>query len=329
MKQSFLKMALKNAISQLIWDYAKWVLFLGLIGYFLLSGIYKLEQNKIGVLTRFGRVVEKNVPPGLHYKLPWPIDRIYKVGVKEVKTITIHDFGSRYKLKEGGKSYGFYNATNLEPYCITGDNNIVAISVVLKYTIDNPVNYLFGMKEPERFVERSAANLIVHQLAHLKIDEVLTYGKKQFEFNLQKKLVTILDNFNTGIRISFLEIKEINPPRKVQDSFNRVINAEMNKKKGLNKAQGYYNRIVPAARSEANRLIQEAKGYKREKILTAEGESSRFLSRYKGYQENPVAHREKMYLEFVKKLYPTFKEIRVIDSENKDTSIILPFAQNN
>ena len=140
--------------------------------------------------------------------------------------------GSRYKLKEGGASYDFYKKTNLDPYCITGDNNIVAIILDLKYTIDNPEKYLYGTTRPEYLVERIAASLIIHHLASLGIDNVLTSGKKQIEFELQESLRESLEPFDTGIRISFLEIKEVKPPKPVQDAFDRVINAAGRKKTG-------------------------------------------------------------------------------------------------
>lgn len=323
--QSSIKKALNTSFHQLVWGYLKWLIVVVAVAYGL-SGSYKLERDTIGVVTRFGKVVEENVPPGLHYKLPWPIDNIHRVSVKEVKTLEIRDFGSLYRLKEGGRSYDFYNTTGLEPYCITGDNNIVAISLVIKYTLDDPVNYLFSMKEPERFLERTASNLIIHHLASSRIDEVLTTGKKQLEFSLQKELIHLLDKHESGMRVSFLEIREVKPPKKVQDSFDRVINAGVNKRKTLNEAQGYYNRVVPEARSEADRIIQEARGYKREKILTAEGETSRFLARLEGYSENPAAHKEKLYLDFVKTLYPKLGEVRVIDSESDNTPVFIPFA---
>lgn len=315
--------AWKKAIHQLFFNYFKWLVLIALIVY-MLSGIFKIDRDSIGVLTRFGQVVDSNVLPGLHYKFPWPIDRIETVPVKQVKTIKIQDFGSKFTLVEGGESYKFYNDTNLEPYCVTGDNNIVAITLVIKYTIDNPVDYLFGTKRPEAFIERSAANLIVHQMAHLHIDEVLTTGKKQLEFNLQNLLIEELEKRKTGVRISFLEIKEISPPDKVQEDFDRVINAEVEKKQMLNEAQGYLNRVVPEARTEADTIIQDAEAYKREKTLLAEGEASRFLSRLKGFNQNPEAHREKIYLEFIKTVFPKLNEIRVVDAKKGGGSYVVP-----
>lgn len=315
--------AFGRALYQLVFGYAKWLLILGLIIYSF-SGIYKIEGDAVGVLSRFGKVVDARVNPGLHYKMPWPIDRVQIIQVRQIKTMAITDFHTNYMQGDGGRAYSFYKGTELEPYCITGDNNIVAISLVLKYTISDPVKYLYGLKQPETFMERCTAHLIVHKLASLEIDKILTIGKKQLEFDLQNELSEELEKAETGISLSFLEIKEIKPPTTVQQYFDRVINAEVEKTKALHQAQGYYNRVVPEARSEANELTQEAKAYKREKINGAEGEVSRFLSRFDGYSENPEAHREKIYLEFIQQVYPNLGEIRVVKNQGQGHQTIVP-----
>nr|WP_319493842.1 FtsH protease activity modulator HflK [uncultured Desulfobacter sp.] len=305
--------ALITAGRQLIGVYLKWLLLLALVVYGL-SGIYQIKGDAVGVLTRFGKIVEPRALPGLHYKLPWPIDKIAVVPIREVKTLVISDFSSGFQKQEKNNdaSGAFFRKTQLEPYCITGDNNIIAITMVIKYTIDDPVQYLYGITNPDYFMERCTADLIVHHLACLEIDKILTFGKKQLEFDIQTALIDKLAQFNTGIRLTFLEIKEITPPEKVQQYFDRVINAEVEKKKVLNEAQGKYNRAVPAARSEANAIVQNARSYKSKKILAAEGEASRFSSRYQAYKENPKANLEKIYLDFIKNLYPKLGEIRVV-----------------
>jgi len=318
--------ACHQALHQLFCVYAKW-LFVIFSAAYLVSGFYKVERDAVGVLTRFGRVVNPGVTPGLHYKLPWPVDQAAVVSVKEVKTLVIRDFGSGYRVNEGGVSYQFYKNTGLEPYCITGDNNIIAVTLVIQYTIDDPVKYLFGVKRPESLVERVAAHRIVRHIAQLRIDEVLTIGKKQLEFDLHNSIAADLDRYHTGIRVSFLEIKEIQPPGKVQDAFDRVINAEVEKKKALNEAQGYENRIVPEARSAADRIIQEARAFKREKILAAEGETARFLSRLEGYRQNPAAHQEKLCREFIRDIYPKLGQIRVIDAGEGQAPVVVPLNQ--
>jgi membrane protease subunit HflK len=326
-KDGIISHALITAGRQLIGVYLKWLLLLALFVY-CLSGIYQIKGDAVGVLTRFGKIVEPRVLPGLHYKLPWPIDKIAVVPIREVKTLVISDFSSGFQNqgKDDGASGAFFRKTQLVPYCITGDNNIIAITMVIKYTIDDPVQYLYGITNPDYFMERCTADLIVHHLACLEIDKILTFGKKQLEFDIQTALIHKLAQFNTGIRLTFLEIKEITPPEKVQQYFDKVINAEVEKKKVLNQAQGKYNRAVPAARSEANAIVQNARSYKSKKILAAQGEASRLSSRYQAYKENPQANLKKIYLDFIKTLYPKLGEIRVVKnhSHGQIDSLLIP-----
>ena len=315
MQKSKLAQAFFVSCHQLVHVYLKW-LFIFFCGLYMASGVYNIERNAVGVQTRFGAVIEPRVPPGLHYKLPWPIDRIRKIPLRQVKTLTVNDFALKYTADESGRAFKFQKATHLDPYCISGDNNIVSCTLIIKYTISDPVAYLFSNKQSEAFVGRAAASSVVHQLAQLQVDDILTSGKKSLEFHIKQELNEEMEALNTGVTISFLEIKEISPPSKVQDEFNKVINAKVHKKKIINQAQGYHNRIVPQARMKADKIVQEATAYKNEKVLRAEGKSARFLSRLAGYRQQPSTNRKKIYLDFIKTLYPSLAEIRVVGAKS-------------
>lgn len=315
MKPGMITQAAKNALGQLIFVYLKW-LMLVLVTAYLLSGIYKIDKDSVGVVTRFGALLHSAMPPGLHYKLPWPADAVQRVPVKQVKTLRLSDF-----ITEKGKPIADFRGnafafeTEIDPYCITGDNNIVAVNMTLKYTVDDPVKYLLKNKRSEYFIERMAATIIVRQLAQRRIDEILTFGKKQIELELLQALRTEIEPFHTGIRISFLEMERMAPPERVEADFNQVINAKVKKKQTLNEAQGYYNRVVPEARTYADERLQSARAAKREQILRAEGQAARFLSRLDAHRQDPVASRRKVYLDFIRILYPNLKEIRVVDGD--------------
>ena len=327
MKQDGITRAVNNALKQLVFIYLKWLMLVLVIAY-LFSGIYKIDKDSVGVVTRFGGIVQPAVPPGLHYKLPWPVDAVFRIPVKQVKTLHLSDF-IREKDKPITDSRGnaFAFETEIDPYCITGDNNIVAVNMMLKYTVGDPVKYILNHKQSEYFIERAAAAIIVRQLARRRIDEILTFGKKQIELELLQVLKAEIEPLDTGINISFLEMERISPPEKVEAEFNQVTNAKVKKNQALNEAQGYYNRVVPEARTYADELLQSARAAKRERILKAEGQVSRFLSRLEGYRLNPVAGRRKLYLDFVRTLYPSLKEIRVVDGKepSKAHPIRVPF----
>ena len=96
-------------------SFLKWI-GLGLVFLYLLSGIYSISSNEIGVLQRFGKVVDKDVRPGIHFSLPWPIDKINRVPVKKVETVFIDDFyekgdAARYFLGYMGLSSLRENST--------------------------------------------------------------------------------------------------------------------------------------------------------------------------------------------------------------------------
>jgi membrane protease subunit HflK len=316
--------AVNHALKQLIFIYLKWLMLVLVIAY-LFSGIYKIDKDSVGVVTRLGAILHPAVPPGLHYKLPWPLDEVFCIPVKQVKTLHLSDF-IREKDKPITESRGntFAFETEIDPYCITGDNNIVAVNMMLKYTVGDPVKYLMKHKQSEYFIERTAAAIIVRQLARRRIDEILTFGKKQIELELLQVLKTQIEPLDTGINISFLEIERMSPPENVEAAFNQVTNAKVKKNQVLNEAQGYYNRVVPEARTYADELLQSARAAKRERILKAEGQVSQFLARLEGYRQNPVASRRKLYLDFIRTLYPNLKEIRVVDGKSSNVPLPMP-----
>ena len=296
-----------------------WLLLLGAVGY-LFAGLYYVDQNQIAVLTRFERIIDGNVMPGLHYALPWPIDRRIKIPVKQVETLVIDDFAGEYEEKSPPAR--FEQLTGLKPYCITGDNNIVTITLLIKYTVINPVDYLYGVKSGEGIMNHLAATIIIHNLAALGVDEILTFGKKKIENDVKIQLQRQLDSLNSGIGVSFVEIKEINPPKTVQQDFDDVVNAQVDKRKVINVAQSYSNEVISYARSKANLIVAEAESYSNEKLQAAEGDVSRFLSRLEEYKKAPAINRSKYYLDFIREIYPLLEEIRVIDPDRERGLVI-------
>jgi membrane protease subunit HflK len=300
--------------------FLKWVLFVLFILY-LLTGFFSIKQNELGVLVRFGKVIDGNVDPGMHYALPWPVDRVYKVPVKQVRTIVLDDF-SNIPSPDSPAS-AFQKSTRLSTYAITGDNNIVTITLLLKFNIIDPVKYLFHVTEAEDLLRRAACNTVIHSLASMPVDRILTYGKKEIEDSVRLKLQEKLNRLESGLAVSFVEIKDIGPPQKVQTYFDDVINAKVEKNQMVNEAISRSNKKIALARGQAAKTVQGALGYKKEKISHAEGEASRFLSQLEEYSKSKKETRRKLYLDFINSVYPLLQEIIVVDNRKgkKLTSI--------
>jgi len=311
----------KKALKALFFFYIKWI-FLILFLIYLLTGFYKVSQSETAVVTRFGKIIANNVNPGLHYFLPYPFNKVIKIAVKQMKTVSNNDFADT-DWKKGTHVYEYVERTGLRPYSISGDNNIVNISFRVKYTIGDTGKYLFNIEDHDKAIGRISSTAIVHSLAEKSVDEILTFGKNNIENEIRLETQRRLDELDCGILISFTEIKSVSPPSEIQSFFDKVINAEVEKKKLLNNAEAFKNSAVPQARTSANQMVQEARTYKREKILHAEGKAARFLSNLDEYKKSKKITKRKIYLDFLSEIYPQVKEIRFIEPRSgKKTPLI-------
>ena len=288
------------------------LVFIALLGFYMATGFFYVGPKQIGVQQRFGKIIDGYVEPGLHYALPRPFDRITLVESKSIHSVMVDDFASDNWEYES-RAYRFIKKTNLKPYCITGDNNIVNVSLLIKYSVVKPESYLKSNKDAEMLIKGFAASSILSTVASLGVDEVLTFGKKRLESVVMKRLQHRLDEFDSGIGVVFVEIQEISPPMLVQPYFDDVINAKQQRRKALNVAQALKNRVIPEAREYANRLNQEALAYRSEQILLSQGEASRFEDQLNAFNKARALVNKQIYFEFTKELKGKLKEIRIVD----------------
>ncbi len=307
-----------DAAKRLFGFYVKWIGVAGVVFYFL-TGIYSVDRDETAVVQQFGRVVERGVQPGSHYALPWPVSKVTKVRVHEMKTIVVDDFDIS-NWQKGSRGGAYLKLTSLKPYCISGDNNIVNISLLIKYTITDPYNYIFRCGSSEALMKSMAASIVMKNLAVLSVDEILTHGKKKIENTVKLQLQKEMDTFHSGIGLSFVELKKITPPPAVQARFDDVVNAKVTKKNAIHTAEAYANSVIPRARSEANNMLQKALSYQKQQVLKAEGETSRFISRLSEFKKSRTISKRQIYLDFISEVYPSLQAVRIINKDANRTN---------
>ncbi|MCK5232771.1 MAG: FtsH protease activity modulator HflK, partial [Desulfobulbaceae bacterium] len=140
--------------------------------------------------------------------------------------------------------------------------------------------------------------------------------------SMARELQATLDEYESGVRITTLQLQDVNPPDEVKPAFNEVNEADQDQKRLVNEAEEIYNRVVPKARGNAKRVLEEAHGYAVERVNLAKGETYRYLAVLKEYKEAKNVTRERMYLETMREVLPKVTEIYVIDKEQRS---ILPF----
>ena len=273
---------------------------IGTVLVWLLSGLYIVQSDEQGVVRRFGRVVREAISPGIHYRLPWPIERVDKPKTRKIRRVSIGYLEEKGKKGEGPDSAIIQR--------LTGNINIIKLRIMLQYSIKDTSNYLFSTEKPDDLVKAAAEAAITQIVGGMSVDEVLTIGKLKIHNQMQKIVQEILDTYGCGIKILTADLQEIQPPKEVIKSFKDVINAHADMDKFISEAHAYENIIVPKARGEAETQIKSAEAYRETKINRAQGEAGRFLALLEAYQEAPQVNRDRLYLETMERIGPKMKK---------------------
>jgi modulator of FtsH protease HflK len=281
-----------------------WIGLLALValGAYFATGFYVVNADEHGVVRRFGAIVAR-VGPGMHYRLPWPVDR-----VDVLKTTSVMKVGVGFVLPEKDSQA----MSGLE--VLTGDTNILSVAVVVQYVILNPSDFLFQIEQPERLVGTMAQSVLTETVVGMPIDEVLTTGRLAIQARVKLKTQEILDRYRSGIQISSVNIMNITLDGSVAQAFQDVADAMADREKLQNEARAYSNDQIPRARGEAHQRVSDAQNYKQQRIAEAVGNTNRFLALLKEYQKAPEVTRSRIYLDAMEKILPKVK-MYVIDSQ--------------
>ena len=249
------------------------------------------------------------VSPGIHYRLPWPMEKVDKPEIRKIRRVSIGYREKRGKKKEDPDSAIIQR--------LTGDINIIDLKILLQYLIKDSSDYLFNTENPDYLVKAAAEAAITQIVGRLSVDEVLTIRKLKIQNQTQKIVQEFLDNYGCGIQILTANLQEIHPPKDVIKAFKDVINAHADMDKFISEAHAYKNIIVPKARGEAQALIKSAEAYRENKINRALGDSSRFLAVLEEYQKAPQVNRDRLYLETMERIGPKMRKCIISPRLNK------------
>jgi membrane protease subunit HflK len=269
------------------------------------SGFYVVNADQRAVVRRFGAVVEQ-VGPGMHYHLPWPVDRI-----DVVATTSVMKTGVGFILPEEGSGSASGNGMEL----LTGDTNILTIALVVQFVIRNPADFLFHVQSPRRLVDTVAQSVLTEAVATMPIDEVLTTGRVALQDQVKKQTQAVLDRYRSGLSVSSVNIMAMTLDRSVATAFQDVADAMADREKMRNEARAYENDLIPKARGSARMAISEAEAYRQQRVAEAVGDTIRFEALLKEYEKSPSITRSRLYLEAMKKILSKVK-LYVLDSDN-------------
>ncbi len=292
-----------------------------LIGVVLLVGLiylsaYTVNEGNNGVETRFGKYT-RTTQSGLNWRIPL-IEQVEIVNIKQQRSIEVG-----YRSAVGAEQAS--SSIAKEALMLTADENIVDVSLNVRYQIDNAQEFLFNVANPVATLKQVTESVQRGVVGSSTMDFVLTEGRSDIETRIQKEIQDIMkDSYHSGILVTGVNLQDAQPPEKVQNAFVDAIKAREDKERLINEAQAYANDVVPKARGAAARKMQEAEGYKEQVIAQATGEVSRFSQLLTEYQKAPDVTRKRLYIEAMESVLSETNTVMVNVKDGANNMLYLP-----
>lgn len=300
-----------------------WLIILAIIIFYLGSSIfYTVGVDEVGVVQRFGKYT-RTTSPGLNFKFPRGIEKVTKVKVRYVYK---EEFGFR-TIKAGVRTrYASGSAYLSESLMLTGDLNVALVPWIVQYRVSDPYKYLFKVRDVRatlRDLTESTMRLVVGDRS---INEVIS-KRSEIAIQAEELLQKELDEAETGINVTTIEMKKTNVPEPVQPSFNEVNQAIQEKEKMIYQAREQYNKIIPQAKGQAEKTIKSAEGYALDRVNRAKGDAARFLALYEEYTKAENVTRRRLYLEALGEVFPKLGKKYIVDAQQKNLLPLLNLGQ--
>ena len=291
---------------------------LGLVLVLLLVGIftcfYTVDDKQQAVVTTFGAVTDVT-QPGLHFKLPFGIQKVSRVDVNVYQKIELG-----YRTEENGVTLSLPDESTM----ITGDYNIVNVDFFVEYKISDPVKYLYSSNSPELILRNLIQSQVRNVVGSSSVDSVLTDGKENIQMQVKELVTEILAEYDIGLTLVDVRIQDSDPPTQaVIEAFKAVETAKQQAEAVVNEAQAYKNAQLPNAEATADKLLQDAEYQYTARVNQASEKVALFNAMFAQYQLNPEMTLARMYYEAIIEILPGVK-VYIITSGDNDVQMLLP-----
>jgi membrane protease subunit HflK len=270
------------------------------------SSFYTVQPEERAVVKRFGRVIGI-ADNGWHSKVPFGIDAVELVATERVLK---QEFGFRSERPDRNRTQ--YAGYPEESLMLTGDLNIIQVEWVVQYRIEDPVKYLYGMRDSQKTL-RDLSESVMRRIVGNRIgSDVLTVGRIEIATSARDEIQAAMRGYDNGVKVITVQLQDVVPPTRVKPAFNAVNEARQQLERMVNDATRQANEAIPKAEGTAKRTVAEAEGYATERVNRARGDVAAFNSVLAEYKHAPDVTRTRLYLEALDKVLPKIGSVVVV-----------------
>jgi membrane protease subunit HflK len=285
----------------------------GLLLLWISSGIFFVPTDQQAVVTRFGAVVEPRVAPGIHYALPWLVDRVFKLKVQQLQRQVIG--GETADLVLG-------RTQPLVSQFLTGDQNIINMRTVVQYSVGVPADYLFHSADVAQTTAAVVEAELARRIARADVDAILTTDRFAIQDSVLGAAQQRLNGYGAGVKLSTVNIESVSAPPEAAAAFRDVASAKADTARIISQAQSYANDLLPRARGEAHQTLENAEAYRSSRINESMGDATRFSALAAEYAKAPQVTGQRLYIETLEQVLPKIRKVIVEPNGTLDLSII-------
>jgi modulator of FtsH protease HflK len=290
-----------------------WILLAQLALLLLSTTFIVVETGEQALLERFGKPVASRavLNPGIHFKLPWPIDQVHRYPTEQVQTFTVgieHDEErekeqtvlwtvSHYKEEFNLLVATRDTATNVDAGKKSPPVNLLSVSIPVQYQITNLLAWAYNNSSPDELLEKIATREVVRFLVNADLNEVMSEARASAAEALRERIQSAANQKNLGATIVFVGLQDIHPPVAVAERYQRVVAARQIAEARINAAKAHATQTNALAGSQARRtvLTAEAEAVRRKALALARAAS--FTNQIPAFRAAPGVYQQRAYLQ--------------------------------
>ncbi len=300
----------KSEIAKYIVNHIEPVTIIALIVFWLLSSIVIVPPDKEAIFYRMGNIVgNHSYKPGLHFKLPWPFEKIELYQPAMVKTLNI---GFTPDPKQRHIIWAKAHATENFSLLVGDGVEIIAVDCQVFYKVNNLYKYVTKLQNPEQYLEALAYKYLTANTISKNYNQIMSQNRNTLISELRTNIQNEIDKNDLGITVVEVVFLAIHPPLQVADAYEDVISAQLDKQTTILKAKSESIKEISMKKAFAAEEVNRAKSYAATKIADAFGEAMSFESRIIGYNTEPDLEQFRLKLDSLQKMAKS-KNLYVID----------------
>lgn len=288
-----------------------------LLGCYLASGLTIVQPDEVGVVRRFGAVLPDPWEPGLHWGLPWGIDRLDRIKPNQARTVRV-GAASRQDAPL------LHAPDPSSDDFLTGDLNLVTAECLVQYRIRDVVKSFFRTRDVQRVLAALSRGALAQKLAERSIDELLTTGRAEVAARLGGSIQTLADEHGLGVSIVAVRLGRLAPPAPVAPAFADADRARSDRRQAITRALEYRDRSQSLAQGQAREIADAAAGRHDRIVQPAHGEAERFSRVLAEARKSAGSYEQRLFLETLAELLPRFRRTVVVaHGQELDISLLV------